>query len=361
MSYYRKGKITSFRLLVLAVCAMVLLFGVEWSKTIEKDPTLDDKITAAKLMEKALVVIKRERLKMGIAIDPQNDPNETGMIGLDYTDLTTTTGSLSSKRTSTNPNFAGIVVEMMCKAGVKSGDDVAISFSGSFPALNIAILSAVHTLRLNPVILSSVGASMYGANDPRLTWLDMERITRENGIWPYASKAASLGGIMETGGGLDKKGIEMGLEAIRRNDVAYLDEQGIKTLQSDIERRLTIYEKALGGRKPAAFINTGGSSTSLGNSPETYSLSYGLLSKIPFSNHPERGIIFRMAERGIPVIHLLNIKKIASRFGLPVDPVPLPFVPSGGVMEPQRYSFPLALSSLILLSLIIAITRDRKI
>jgi len=312
-------------------------------------------------MQKAIGVIKQERLQKGMAIDRQNDPNATGIIGMDYTDLTTTLGSLSAKRTSTNPNFAGIVVEMLFKAGVKMEDVVTISFSGSFPALNIAVLSALYTLRLKPVIISSVGASMYGANYPQLTWLDMELILKKNGIFPYISEAASLGGIIETKGGLDGKGIGIGLEAIRRNGVSYLDEKGKKTLKDDIERRLAIYDKALGGRKPAVFINIGGTLTSLGNCPEAYSLSTGFLRKVPLSDHPQRGIIFRLSEQGIPVIHLLNIEKIARQYGLPVDPVPVPPVPSGAIMKPQRYSRPVALLGLTLLCLTMAAVGNNRL
>jgi poly-gamma-glutamate system protein len=360
MSYYRKGKTSPFRLLMIAVCATIVLLGIERSKTTQRDPLLDDKVAAARLMKTALAAVKEERLRLGLGVDPENDPNGTGVIGKDYTDMTTTLGSLLSKRTSTNPNFAGIIVQLLAHAGVKPEDGVALSFSSSFPALNIAVLCAVRTLKLKPVIISSVGASMYGANDPLLTWLDMERVLREKGILPYASNASSLGGIAETKGGLDGMGIEFGLDAIRRNGIPYLDENGTETVRKDIERRLAIYDQAFGGKKPAAFVNTGGPLTSLGNSPEAYSLSNGLLQKVPFSKHPERGIIFRMAEKDIPVIHLLNIKGLAYRYGLPVDPIPLPPVPSGGIMRPQKYSFSLALVGLTFLCFTTAALKGRS-
>ena len=353
MSPFQKGKIPNLRLLVVAVCAIAVIAAVEYSKKRQKDPAGAYKLAAAKLMKGSLEAIKEERLKRGIAITIQDDPNQTGIIGLEYTDLTTTLGSLSAKRTSSNPNYAGIIVEMLFSAGVRVKDPVAISFSGSFPALNIAVLSAAKSLELDPAIISSVGASMYGANQPGLTWLDMERILIEHKILPYASVAASLGGIIETKGGLDGKGIEMGLEAIRRNGVRYINELGRKTLTQDIEKRLTIYKKAFGAREPAAFINVGGNDTALGNCPEAYALSTGLLSRVPSSDNPQRGIIFRMSEKGIPVIHLLNIKKIARQYGLPVDPVPLPPVPSGKVMIPYTYSRGNALLGLIVLCLLI--------
>ena len=359
MRYQKTGKIDTLRLLIIAFLAIAVIIGSEASKTLLSDPLLDEKVAAAHLMQRAMGVLKAERLRNGITVDPKTDPNETGMIGEEYTDLTTTLGSLLSKRTATNPNFAGAIVEMMHRAGTKVGDDVAISFSGSFPTLNIGVLSAVSVLKLNAVIISSVGASMYGANHPQWTWLDMEGVLKSNGILPYASHAASLGGIAETRGGLGEKGIEVGLEAIRRNGVTYLDERGVNSLRQDIERRLAIYDTGFRGRKPSLFINTGGPLTSLGNSPEAYSISNGLLKKVPLSTHPQKGIIFRMAEKGVPVIHLLNIRGLAQRYGLPMDPVPLPPIPSGSIMKPQRYSGPLALSGLAFLCLVM-ITAGRK-
>ena len=130
MAIHRRGKTDLRRLWVTGIFALLILAGVESSKTRLKDPLFEKKIEAARLMQKSMEVI--EGLRLDIPISLNDDPNETGIIGKDYTDLTTTLGSLSSKRTSTNPNFAGVIVEMLSKAGVKAGDGVAISFSASF-------------------------------------------------------------------------------------------------------------------------------------------------------------------------------------------------------------------------------------
>jgi hypothetical protein len=37
-----------------------------------------------------------------------------------------------------------------------------------------------------------------------------------------------------------------------------------------------------------------------------------------------RGVLFEMVSRGVPVIHLLHIRGLALRFGLPWDPLPFP-------------------------------------
>ncbi|MBI3016322.1 MAG: poly-gamma-glutamate system protein [Candidatus Tectomicrobia bacterium] len=337
------------RILLIALCAVAVQLGVDGSRAFVRDPVLEDMTAAARLAKRAMEILKEESVKRGIAIDHGTDPNETGLIGAEYSDLTTTLGSLESKRTSTNPNFAGIVVEMLHRAGAKQGEQVAVSLSGSFPALNVAVFSALQVLKLRPILISSVGASAYGANDPEWTWLDMERSLREREVFPYASRAASLGGIAEGGGGLGEHGILMGLAAIHRNGVRHLDERGSATLGNDIKIHVSLYESELGREKLAAFINVGGSLTSLGECRDAGSLPVGLVLKLPRSTCPGRGLISQMAEKGVPVIHLLNIRRIATRYGLPVDPIPLPPVPDGKAMRPGKYSLPVVLTGLVVL------------
>ena len=309
------------------------------------------------LMRRCTQAIKKEKLRMGVPIDRHLDPNETGLIGVEYTDITTTLGSLAAKRTSTNPAFAAVVIDMLNRAGVRPGDRVAVCLSGSFPALNIAVLSAARVLDLHPAIISSEGASMYGANHPEMTWLDMERVLAETGILPYRSIAASLGGIGGAQGGLDGTGIEAGLRAIHRNGIPLLEEEGSSTLTADVRKRLALFDQALGGRRPAAFINVGGSLTSLGDGPEGHRLPAGLLKKVPAIQNPERGIIFRMGERGVPVIHLLKIKSIAAQYGIPIDPSPLSTGTPVKTPMAGRYSIPLAAAGLALMIVLLLFLR----
>jgi poly-gamma-glutamate system protein len=352
---YRKGKLPLRSLAILAAAAIAVLFLLEGSRNFSDDPRRSEKAAAVDLMKAAMQTIKAERERLGISSDPMNDPGGTGLIGEAYNDLTTTTGSLASKRTSTNTQFAAVVVGMLEEAGVRTGDPVAVSFSGSFPALNIAVLSAAFAMKLRPVIISSVGASMYGANFPELTWLDMERILSEKGLLPYRSIAASLGGIADTGGGLDGTGIGAGLRAIRRNGVPRLDEPGGDALQAHIRRRLDLYDRELGGRRPAAFINVGGPLTSLGHAPGLDRMPTGLLKTVPANHDPDRGILFLMGERGVPVLHLLNIRMIAAQYGIPFDPV---MTPAGSIVDRPRtgrYSAPMAVAGLALLVLLLVL------
>ena len=346
---YRNGTLSNVALGLLFFIALTALLIVETNKRYRPDSLHAEKVAAIKLMQRSVAIIKTEKIRSGIRIDPLIDINGTGMIGERYNDLTTTVGSLPSKRTTTNPSFAAAMVEMLAKADVHRGDSVAISFSSSFPALNVAVLSAVHSLGLKPVIISSVGASMYGANHPSMTWLDMESLLEKKGVFSYRSVAASLGGISDTMGGIDGTGIESGLLSIRRNNVSFLDEGGISTQRNDIRRRLDLYSIMLKGLKPAAFINVGVSQTSLGSSPEAYKLPTGLLKHVYASDDPEKGIIFHMQEQGIPVIHLLKIKNLAKQFGIPFDPVSLSKSAHVAVITGSGYSRPAAIFALLVL------------
>ncbi len=359
---YRKGKLPLRSLAILAVVAVAVILLLEAARSFSEDPRRSEKTAAADLMKAAMQTVKAERGRLGIPVDPITDPRGTGLIGEPYNDLTTTAGSLASKRTSTNPQFAAVIVEMLEEARVRPGDSVAVSFSGSFPALNIAVLSAACAMKLKPVIISSLGASMYGANLPELTWLDMERILFEKGILPYRSIAASLGGIADTRGGLDGTGVDAGLRAIRRSGTPRLDEGGGDTLGTDIRRRMELYDRELNGRRPAAFINVGGPLTTLGNVPGRDRMPTGLLKNVPQNHDPDRGILFRMGERGVPVLHLLKIRIIAAQYGVPFDPVMTPAGAVAIVDTPRTgsYSPLLAVAGLALLIALLVLLMRRS-
>ncbi len=194
------------------------------------------------------------RQRLGIPLDPALDPARSGLIGEEYTDLTTSLGHLRAKQTSLNPQFAGLVVMWLKRAGVRAGDRVALACSGSFPALNLAALCACETLDLRPLVFSSVGASNYGANLPGFTWLDMEAELHRQGLLRTRSRYASLGGIVETGGGLDQR-----VGAGRRHRPA---RGGLRPGGGPRRRgRRGPPLASTGGRAGPAFIHVGGTQT----------------------------------------------------------------------------------------------------
>jgi poly-gamma-glutamate system protein len=349
------------RALVLAALgAVVVWLGVDLGRRLPADPGQDAKVQAARIMQEGISTLRAERMRRGLAWDDALDPNHTGLIGRDYSDLTTTLGSLPAKRTATNPNLAGLVVELLDAAGVRRGEAIAVNFSGSFPALNLAVLAAARALDLRPAIISSVGASSYGANEPDWTWLEVERILAESGVTRHRSAWAALGGIIDERGGLDGTGIDLGRAAIQRNGVPLLDEGGRATVARDVLRRMSFYREACGGR-PRAFVNVGGSLAALGAVSDAQVFPAGLIRDPVRSSDPRRGLVARMAEEQIPVIHLLDVRHLAARYGLPYDPVPLPGIPSGAVMRPRRHGRALAAAGLGAMAvMLVALHRHRR-
>jgi len=93
---------------------------------------------------------------------------------------------------------------------------------------------------------------------------------------------------------------------------------------------MSVFEKAAGGAPLKAFVNVGGSFADMGTDGEILKLRPGFnpASDVFIPPVERRGMIQEMARRGIPVIHLLFVKGLCDRYGLPWDPVPLP-VPDG--------------------------------
>lgn len=297
---------------VAALCAVSVLV-LQWlAPGFELDAI---SVRAAKQTQIAYAAIRELRLEQGIAIDPELDPGKTGLIGCEYSDLTTTVGDLTAKRTSVNPAFSALIVHWLESAGVQPGDTVAASFSGSFPALNAAALCAFDALGVNAIVFSSVGASVYGANIPGLTWLEMEKRLHERGVVRNKTSFASYGGIVDTEGGIDATGFALAWSAIAKHGATFVEEGSPKTVERDAKRRMELFFRS---GKPKAFVNVGGNVTSFGWIPEASLLSNGLLRRVPSTKSSQRGTIFRMVEAGVPVIHLLNINRLAARYHLEV-------------------------------------------
>ena len=129
------------------------------NKVIDVSPTYDLKVKAAQLMKKGMEELKQARMEKSIFVDLENDPNETGLVGSPFSLITTDEGDLDAKLTTLDPNFSAALVELYYRAGLKSGDTVAVLLTGSMPGGNIAALTACKTMGITPVTITSVGAS----------------------------------------------------------------------------------------------------------------------------------------------------------------------------------------------------------
>jgi poly-gamma-glutamate system protein len=330
--YWRPQSTPLFAFILIAIFSLAGVLAVERYRMEEKRPAYQKKIEASRLALEAMELVKNERLNRGLPIDAETDPAESGLIGSFVTPVTTDVGDLEAKQTAINPNFAALTVELLKEANVKEGDPVAVSFSGSFPTLNIAVYAAIRTLNLKPTIISSVSGSQWGANDPAFLWIDMESFLQGRGIFPFRSSAASAGGRLDRGRGMTERGRQIALDAIGRNGLPLIR---TKTLREDIDERMAIYFRE---DPPKVYINVGGGRAAAGPRQFKVLLKPGLLASELPANVRGDSLIARFLGEGIPVIQFDDVKQLARRYGLPIAPKAMPPVGQGRIYYGMHYN-----------------------
>ncbi len=316
--------------------ALSLLLGCLWSyygvRSVKK-PHYEGMVRAARQMEECMTALKEERLRRGIPLDDTIDRFSTGLLGTEFTAVTTTLGNLEAKRTSCQPDMAALVYDLYVRAGVQAGDRVAVCGTGSFPALNLAAVCAAEALGAEPVMIVSVGASTYGANIPAFTAPEMLYHLYETGLLSAPPAGVTLGGD-------DDMGLNMGAvyfpeeagelqAALDRMDAAGIVVTQIPDRQANLTWRESLYGDA------ACFVSVGGHNMALGDHGEGYGLGQGLIEK-PVTDG-ESYLMGHYLARGVPCIGLLNVKQLCAEYGIPFDPAALEKVGESHIYYEKAY------------------------
>ncbi len=345
-------------ILVLFIISLFFFLLVRFIPFRKGDNISEDMFRASEIMGEAIAALRECQSEGGLHLNTESDPNQTGLIGVEFSPLTTTIGNREAKRTTTNPNFAGLVVYLLQEAGVERGDTVAVGASSSFPALIVAVLSAAKTMDLHPLMINSLGASQWGANIRDFHWLDMLDCLLKSGVFDFQPIALSLGGEKDNGEDMSPEGRSFLLEEISKSGFPFIDEPD---LRENVKYRMQLYEKSAGGKKIKAFINIGGSWANMGTDAEVLELKPGLVRIRQLPPLGNRGVIFEMASREIPVIHLLFVRGLVERYGLSWDPIPFPRPGKERLFQRAREQQPLFLVlSIIYLLLIVFILTFRN-
>ena len=340
MSRSNRRRIRPRHLLLLITLLLAPAVLLTWVQDRNASPWTSTQRSAAERMAAAFPVLVEAMETRGLEIAPRLDPNRTGLIGEEFTDLTTTIGTLEAKRTSTNPAFAALLVRWLEESDLVEGQSVLIASSGSFPSLAIASIIACEELGLEPVIVSSVGASSYGANRVGFAWPDMEGLLFDAGIVRHRSALLTLGGEADLGLSYFGEGRRLAVEAIERTGLPALMAE---TPDMQEAQRRSFIEAA----DPVLLINIGGNQLNVGE--DGHLVAPGPMTSSRYD--PEHlGIIGWFLANDLPVIHLLHIRELAMAHGLPIDPIPLPQV---GVLRPDDGKLGLLLPSAALLPLIL--------
>jgi poly-gamma-glutamate system protein len=278
-------------------------------------------LMAARSMQAASRVLWMEKDARGLTPSAQADPNRTGMIGQEYTPITTTIGELPAKRTATNPDFAAALVRQIASLALARGTPVVIVVSGSFVGGDIAAITATETLGLRPIVIASLSASMWGANEPEFNLTDMLSTLRERNVIRTRAVAAVLGGGGAIGGSMDADGVAALRRSAARDGVPIVEARPVAAV---IDALLTRINATAGDARPGAVINVGGALIGLGSCRESHEWPPGLTRRAPPCSDGTPGLAMRLAADGLPVLHIINMRRLALEWGLPFDPTPLP-------------------------------------
>lgn len=334
-----------FVLLLALAFAIVAVWGRGGTR--ERDPGEE---RAALSMRAAMLALRSELGSRGIPIDPLCDPNASGLIGLPWSGITTTLGSLPAKRSAAQPASAVMMRRFLRDAGVGAGDLVAIDSSGSFPGFAIAAIVAAEGLGAKTIVIASVGSSTWGANRPEFALPDMLLLLASRGIVSHGPEAVSPGGDGDAGRDMDATELGRVLARASAGGARLLE---APDLAADMEARRALIARAAGGGRPAVFVSIGGNLPATGPGDPLSGRS-GLLrpSDFPGRRAPGTGLVQSYLAEGIPVIRLIDVKDLAARTGLPYDPQPWPddpAMPSPGSARPWLAAFPcLALAAAFL-------------
>ncbi len=327
--------------LVSALSVVLVLLSRHTSHTDYYDVQLD----AAQRMHRCERFLHDYVVENGIEIEPE-DLNRTGLIGPEISELMTTLGHIDAKRSTLNPNNAALLVKFFKQSGLKEGDVVAIGSSGSFPAMAIATICACNAMGLEARTIASYGASTYGATRVELNVVKILKLLKDEKLIDFNLLAVSPGSNNDYGvGSLDGLLYDNTRDVVvalgRSEGVEFID---FNDFAKSIKRRLELY-----GDDVDIFVNVGGAGVNTGTSMEYLDLPPGLSMKV--ETIPEgdtKGVLYEYAQRGLPVINILNIKRMSLDNGLPFDPVPLPSPGEGGVYYETVYSRALIVIGIVL-------------
>ena len=318
------------------------------TSTSTKDRYYEIMESASQKAELAFQKIKEKKQELGLSLSSE-DKYQSGMLGPLHSKIQTTEGDPAAKRTSTNPNFAAIYIKMFKEANLKSGDEIAIVTSGSFPALNISATIAAQEYGLKFISMTGIGASSYGATDISFTYFDMANYLYELGIYENKLDYVSFGGAYDDGSEFPDDVREELMLRINSSAVKFISESDFK---KNIQKRIEYIEEKCPNLK--LFLNVGGTIVSMGNG-YTNAVNYRGLVKPNYltlnkssTDLDHKGLLETYLEKGIPIIQMLNITKIAYEYGLPQDPAGIPAVGVGDVYFETKYYIAIPIMGIVI-------------
>ena len=235
--------------------------------------------------------------------------------------------------------------------------------TGSYPALDIAILAAIKTLGLKPLIILSAASSNYGANRTNMTWPLIYRTLVDQSCFEYEPLAATIGGRQDRGYGMTAYGKEILANAIKYNKFKYLEIPKTDSTNTSVKERIDLYNKAANGDAIRAYVNVGGNMPSIGLKLNTEkpkikpkSVPSGITRALPDNLREVNSVAVYFLKQDTPVINVRNItNSIIRKYEFPERPRMMPIVGHSKVFVQPMYREWLAILVLIIDLTVLAI------
>ena len=302
-------------LLGLAILTMGMVY---WAvNSYERHPTYgyDLKKKAVDIMVNGIESLRSKFIVYGINNGEDSISFGDFLIGPKESDIQTTSGSFVSKQSVINPDFGAMITEMLMELEIDSSNHVAVSYTGSYPGANLALLSALEALRIQASIISSCGSSEYGATHPDLTWIEMENHLYSSRIISNKSGLASIGGGYDLGTQLQVRGKKVCESAIYNHKINLLN---IGDPEENINQRIQHYQNMT--KDITLFINVGGGIYTTGDSLKRKDTPPGIIYPGDISSAASGTVVERFLEQDIPVININHIHILTEWYDLPYPP-----------------------------------------
>jgi poly-gamma-glutamate system protein len=163
----------------------------------------------------------------------------------------------------------------------------------------------------------------------------MEKALYDRKIIPFRSLAVSLGGAEDRATGLSDEGLALMRRAIRRSRLRFIEPENYA---ESVVERMALYRDLAGGKPIRAYINVGGGTSSVGTRRSKFAFQPGINRRTPPRAALIDSVMARFLDEEVPVIHFLQLNRMAQRYGLPVSPQVTPPVGSGQVFLQRRYN-----------------------
>src|SRR5258708_148825 len=105
---------------------------------------------------------------------------------------------------------------------------------------------------------------------------------------------------------------------------------------------MQLYREQAGDLPIKAYVNVGGGTISVGTRFGKKLFTPGLHKHLPPGVETQESVMSRFLQEGIPVVHLLRVEELATRYGFPLQPQTTPPVGEGKIFVRDQYNLWLA-------------------